>query len=119
RALYGWLVAPYAEALAREKVDTLVFVPDGALRAIPMAALLDGDTFLVERFALAVTPSLALTDPAPLRREGLQVLSAGLSQSVEGFPALAMVPRELEAIHELRGGKVLLDDSFGVKQVEE
>ena len=30
-----------------------------------------------------------------------------------------MVPRELEAIHALRGGKVLLDDAFDVKRVEE
>ena len=119
RELYGWLVAPYAEALVREKVDTLVFVPDGPLRSIPMAALHDGERFLSDRFALAVTPSLALTDPVPLRREGLQVLMAGLSQSVEGFPALAMVPRELEAIHALRGGKVLLDDAFDVQRVEE
>src|SRR5262249_62095481 len=40
--LYDWLIRPVEQDLAAAKVDTLVFVPDGPLRTIPMAALHDG-----------------------------------------------------------------------------
>jgi filamentous hemagglutinin family protein len=119
RSLYDALLAPYASDLEREGVDTLVFVPDGPLRTIPMAALHDGTRFLGERYALAVTPSLALTDPEPLGREGLEILLAGVSDAVDGFPALPGVPAELRAIQAMRGGRVLLDDAFDVERVEE
>jgi len=64
--LYGWLVAPYADELAAQNVDTLVFVPDAKLRTVPMAALHDGKSFLIERYALAITPGFSLIDPEPL-----------------------------------------------------
>ena len=62
RRLYDWLVRPLDQALKRNRVDTLVFVPDGALRLIPLAVLHDGKQFLIERYAVATSPALALTD---------------------------------------------------------
>src|SRR5437660_1109807 len=69
RQLYDWLIRPIAAELERQRVDTLVIVPDGALRTIPLAALHDGQQFLVARYALATTPGLTLTDPRPLARQ--------------------------------------------------
>ena len=40
--LYDWLIRPLENDLQAITVDTLVFVPDGPLRTIPMAALHDG-----------------------------------------------------------------------------
>ena len=45
--LYDWLIRPLEPDLSAFPIDTLVFVPDGALRTIPMAALHDGKQFLV------------------------------------------------------------------------
>jgi tetratricopeptide (TPR) repeat protein len=45
--LYTWLIRPLEADLAATAIDTLVFVPDGALRTIPMAALHDGEQFLI------------------------------------------------------------------------
>ena len=61
--------------------DTLVFVPDGALRTIPFAALRDRDTkrFLIEMHPVAMTPSLTLTDPRPVESARIRVLAAGIS----------------------------------------
>jgi CHAT domain-containing protein len=56
-------LGPYQKRLAEEQITTLVFVPDGPLRTIPMAGLLDGERFLVEQYALAVTPGLARLTP--------------------------------------------------------
>jgi len=66
--LYDWLIRPLEPALVESSIDTLVFVPDGPLRTIPVSALHDGKEYLISKFAVATTPSLTLTDPRPLRR---------------------------------------------------
>lgn len=113
RKLYDWLVRPYAAELKSAGVDTLVFVPDGELRTISMAALMDGNRFLLDDFAVAVSPALSLTDPQPLgRRREIQLLAAGLSESREDFAALPNVPAELDTIGRLYGGEQLRDENF-------
>ncbi len=99
-------------------MQTLVFVPDGALRLIPMAALHNGEQFLIQKYALATTPGLALTDPKPLRREKARPLALGLSESVQGFSALPYVTDELATIEALYGGKLLLNQEFLVSNME-
>ncbi len=115
QALYARLIAPVAPLLEGASVDTLVFVPDGLLRTIPLAALHDGQRFLMERFALATSPGLSLTDPRPIDRRRPKLLLAGLSQPREGFAALPAVRRELEEVGRSFGGRVLLDDDFRVE----
>jgi filamentous hemagglutinin family protein len=61
--LYDWLLRPLEPALSKDKINTLVFVPDGPLYSIPMAVLHDGHQFLIEKYALAITPSLTITQP--------------------------------------------------------
>jgi CHAT domain-containing protein len=117
--LYDWLVRPYAEDLAEEGVDTLIFVPDGPLRTIPMAALNDGTAFLAEHYALAVTPTLSLLAPAPLTPLDARILLAGVSQSVQGFAPLPEVPAELAGVQALYGGEILLDEEFRLSRLEE
>jgi len=112
RSLYRWLVEPYLTELERQGIQTLVFVPGSRLRTIPLAALHDGENFLIEHFALAVTPGLSLVDPRPLEREGARILLAGVSEAVQDFEALPVVPRELEEIREVFGGEILQDEAF-------
>ena len=59
---------PIRELLTENQIDTLVVVPDGALRTIPFAALHDGEHFLIQNYALAVTPGLSLVEAAPDRK---------------------------------------------------
>jgi len=112
RQLYDWLVRPYAERLEEEGIDTLVFAPDGPLRSIPMAVLMNGDRHLIDQYAVATTQSLSLVDPRPLERRRRRVLLAGVSDSVQGFMALPSVDEELEAVHERYGGTLLLNEDF-------
>ena len=116
--LYDWLIRPLEPDLAAAAVNTLVFVPDGPLRTIPMAALHDGKKFLISKYAVATTPGLNLTDPRPIKRENITLLSAGLTESVQGFPPLPNVSGELKAIQGLYGGDILLNKDFQVAALE-
>ena len=87
-------------------------VPDTALRAVPVAALHDGKDFLITHYAVAMTPSLRLTDPRPIKRENISVLLNGLTESVQGFPPLVFVDSELDSIQNLYGGKVYQDTGY-------
>ena len=104
KTLYGWLIEPIEPLWANVGIDTLVIVPDGALRTIPLAALHDGTQFLIKKYAVATTPGVTLTDPRPLDRKSIKLFSVGITEAVQDFPALPHVARELETIHRLFGG---------------
>ena len=114
--LHRWLVAPYQARLAEKGIDTLVFVPGGSLRTIPFGALSDGERFLLENYAVAVTPGLSLVDPRSLDARSGRFLLAGLSVGGtfggKQFEALPKVSEEIGAIRKLYGGDVLLDAGF-------
>jgi len=116
--LYNWLIRPLEADLAAMKVDTIVFVPDGALRTVPMAALHDGNQFLINRYPIAITPSMTLADPKPVRREGAKLLSLGITDAVQGFPGLPYVSDELSTIKSLYSGEQLLNAQFRLSNLE-
>lgn len=116
--LYDRLIRPISEQLASRGTETIVFVPDGALRTIPLGALHDGNDFLIRRFALATTPGLKLTEPRPLPARTMNVLLNGLTLPVQGFSSLPNVDNELNAIERLFGGKQLRDREYLLKNVE-
>ncbi|MEO8626657.1 MAG: CHAT domain-containing protein [Betaproteobacteria bacterium] len=118
QTLYRWLIRPIEADLAAAKIDTLVFVPDGPLRTIPMAALHDGKQFLVAKYALAITPGLDLTDPRPVRRERIKMLAVGVSESVQGFAPLPRVAAELAALHTMFNSTTLVDRDFVMANLE-
>jgi len=119
KKLHEWLIQPIEPLWADVGIDTLVIVPDGALRTIPLAALHDGTQFLIKKYAIATTPGVTLTDPRPLDRKGIKILSVGITEAVQDFPALPHVSREVETIHQLYGGTILLNKQFMMSRVEE
>lgn len=116
--LYEWLIRPFEQDLA--EIKTLVFVNDGPLRSVPMAALHDGQRFLIEKFAVATTPSLTLTDPERIARPtALSALLMGVSEpsAVAGrtFAALPAVDEELATVAEqFPNSEVLLNQEFSL-----
>lgn len=117
--LYGWLIRPLQGELDNQQIDTLVIVPDGPLRTIPLAALHDGQSFLIGRYAIATTPGLTLTDLRPIQRQKITPLLNGLTEAVQGFPPLEYVRRELTTIHAVYGGKVLENEDFRLLGVQQ
>jgi CHAT domain-containing protein len=119
--LYSWLLQPAEAQLTKSKVKTLVFVLDGSLRNIPMAALYDGKQYLVEKYAVALSPGLQLLDPKPLPQGQLKALTAGLSVVPANYPypPLPAVKAELNSIQKA-GVSIseLLDQKFTSKSLE-
>jgi len=126
QALYDWLVRPFETALAAAQVETLVFVQDDILRSVPMSALHDGNQFLIQRYAIAYTPSLQLTSLNPLESRGLRALAVGLTttspvDSDAGFFApLSNVDAEILAIKtELPDSVTLTGTEFRLQNLEQ
>ncbi len=117
--LYDWIIRPLEPELARRKPDTLVFVSTGSLRGVPLGALRDAQNgeYLIERYAIAVAPGLTLTAPRALPGT-VPALKAGLSEAVQGYPALVSVLDELAAVDRLYPGPTLLNQQFVEKQLE-
>ncbi|MFN6496720.1 MAG: CHAT domain-containing protein [Nostoc sp. DedQUE01] len=110
--VYDWLIRPVEAELAQSQVKTLVFILDGALRNVPIAALYDGNNYLVEKYSIALTPGLELLGPRPLRQSKLKTLAAGLTEARHGFSSLPNVSDELKTIESEVPSEVLLNQTF-------
>ncbi|MEM8637609.1 MAG: CHAT domain-containing protein [Cyanobacteria bacterium P01_G01_bin.54] len=95
--LHTWLIEPLQDELAGYEVDTLLFAMSAGLRALPLAALHDGEQFLVEQYSLGQIPSVSLTDGRYRSLQNAPVVAMGASQFQEHHP-LPAVPMELTSI---------------------
>ena len=108
KQLYDWLIKPLETDLEnlnqqnQHQIKTLVFVLDGSLRNIPPTALYTGKQYLIEKYAIVVTPGLHLINPKPLLRKNIRAILAGAANApsfeTEGFSPIDHVAVELEAI---------------------
>ena len=110
--VYDWTIKPVEAKLQAQDIDTLVFVLDGSLRNLPMAALYDGEKYLIEKYNVALTPGLQLLDPTALKKQKLEAVVAGVSESNQGFSALPGVKTEVKEIARTFPSQLLLDRDF-------
>ena len=96
--LYRILVAPVASDLKGARAQTLMWSLDGVLRYLPVAALHDGEAYLVERYRhVMFTPaSQARLKDAP--QTTWKGLGLGVSKAHGEFVALPGVVEELQGI---------------------
>jgi len=118
RDLYTLLIEPLEERLAQRKVTTLIIVPDGPLRTVPFAAIHDGKRFLAERFALATTPGLAMTNVRALGSERIVGIVEGLTVARHGFSALPAVSEELDRTAVALSATAVRDEAFTRARLE-
>jgi CHAT domain-containing protein len=119
RNLYTWLIAPLEEELQRQEITTIVFIPGGVLRSIPVSALHDGEKFLIEKYAVATTIGLDLTRPHRFKRKNVEVLLNGLTEPVQDQVPLPYVGIELDNIRKLYpSSKMLKDETYTLADVK-
>jgi len=129
--LYAALIAPVDPWLKPLEADqaqghtpTLLWSLDGVLRYVPVAALYDGQRYMVERFNNVLFTPHSYGQMSASPHDGatsLRVLAMGLSKSYGGMPPLPGVMQELDAIardasvpqsHGPLEGKLLPNDEF-------
>ncbi|MEQ8466271.1 CHAT domain-containing protein [Coleofasciculus sp. E1-EBD-02] len=112
--LYQWLIEPLATELDALNIDTLIFSMDAGLRTLPLAALHDGQQFLIEAYSLGLIPSVSLTDTRYQSLKNATILAMGASEFPDStLSPLPAVPIELSTIlAEFGQGKLLLNDQF-------
>ncbi len=118
--LYQWLIAPIALELEAEQIDTLAFSMDAGLRTLPIAALHDGEKFLVENYRLGLIPSVNLIDMRYQDIRNFPVLAMGASIfSKSNLSNLPAVPLELEMITQtLEKGSSFLNEEFTLENLK-
>ncbi len=107
QVLHEVMIAPIADLLKQAEAKLLMVSLDRTLRYVPVAALHDGKSWLIEKYGLAMYTAAAGTslDKPPVaewRVAGLGVSSGGV---VEGLPftELPAVPEELTGIVRQEG----------------
>ena len=79
--LYQWLIQPIEADLLAAEAETIIYATDGQLRYIPLAALHDGDRWLIQRFAINYITAASLTDFSDRQPDSasLHILAAAFS----------------------------------------
>ncbi|MFE1747748.1 CHAT domain-containing protein [Coleofasciculus sp. H7-2] len=118
--VYSWLIQPAETELTKSNIATLVFVLDGSLRNLPMAALYDGKQYLIEKYNIVVAPGLQIVASrvgnAPLSQllaqKRTKILAGGITEARQGFSALPGVVSEVSQIASEVPSKVFLNQNF-------
>lgn len=116
--LYNLLIRPMEEVLAKFKPSTLLFVNDGVLRNVPMAALHDGQQFLVEKYAVAATLSVNFTSHEK-NQQNQPGLVFGLTTKIPPFASLPFVDTETKIVHNILGGSKFLNEDFTLNKLKD
>ncbi|MCM1984806.1 CHAT domain-containing protein [Lyngbya confervoides] len=126
--LYDWIIAPFQDDyLEPNQIDSLLFCLGNGLRGLPLAALRNESSYLIEQYSVTSIPAFNLiqTQYRPIRRG--EILAAGASQ-FQSLAPLPAVPTELERVQsQLRNspissqiwqGRSLLNQRFTLSNVE-
>ena len=119
QTLYNWIMRPIDNDLQAAKIKTVVFVMDGPLRAIPIAALHDGKDFLVQKYAIATVPSMGMVNLQLRDRRRNSILAMGITEMMQGLSALPGVELEVTAItSQVLQGDAFLNQSFTIENLK-
>ena len=106
---YEILLRPFESELEEINPETIVFVHDGILRNLPMAALYDGEKFLAQKWPSVSSLGLNFkgdTEPAS------SAVAFGLGVARGNWSELPYASEEIEEVVELVGGEKFLNDEF-------
>jgi CHAT domain-containing protein len=120
KQLYDWMIKPLEVDLQANKIDTLIFSMDSELRSIPIAALYDGEQFLIEKYSVGIIPSFNLTDTRYVPIVKSDILAVGISQSTEDQDPLPSVPLEIDVVSKQIWGsqtQTLLNEESTIEKI--
>ncbi|WP_051188847.1 CHAT domain-containing protein [[Leptolyngbya] sp. PCC 7376] len=124
--LHQYLIEPFEAQLKDFGIENIIYAPDGALRYIPLAALYDGEKWLIEKYRTTNITALSLTSFADKPKKVVDILGAAFPDtkqtiSVEtavstrefGFGGLPAATQEIEGIASVFPVEKRLAGDFG------
>ncbi|MEM9926024.1 MAG: CHAT domain-containing protein [Cyanobacteria bacterium P01_D01_bin.50] len=115
--LYQWMVKPLEDELTKREINNLLFITDEKLRSIPLAALHDGEKFLVQKYSVGFTPSLSLTKTEYKDVRNSHILAMGASEFENNNP-LPAVKEEISAISNIWESESYLNEDFTLPKLK-
>jgi len=92
KSLYSLLFRPLESDLKTEEPTTILFINDGILRNVPMAALHDGSEFLIQKYAIVNSLGLNFSLKSVASSSNLNPLIFGITEAVPPFNPGSSVP---------------------------
>ncbi|NEQ85400.1 MAG: CHAT domain-containing protein, partial [Moorea sp. SIO2I5] len=116
--LYQLLIKPLQKTLDEQNINNLVFVMDKSLQSLPLAALHDGKSFIVEKYSVGLVPSLSLTDTHYTDVRNAPVLAMGTAK-FDQHRDLPYVPKLIQHLVDTWSAKALENDNFTVANLQD
>jgi CHAT domain-containing protein len=117
--LYKILIGGMADDLRQAKAKTLMWSLDGALRYVPLAALYNGQQYLIEQYRVSVMTLASNTRLKDVPDAEWKAAGFGVTKGFEDASALPSVSAELAGIITTKPGdggvltgEIQLDDQF-------
>ncbi|NJR53578.1 MAG: CHAT domain-containing protein [Acaryochloris sp. CRU_2_0] len=85
--LYTWLIKPLEADLKQANAQTIIYAPDGQLRYIPLAALYDGNQWLVERLRVNNITAASFTEFTTQPTPQPKILAGAFVKGTYNVPA--------------------------------
>lgn len=126
--IYDWIIRPIEADLQNSGTKNLVFVLDGRLQTIPIAALYDKKKkeYMIQKgYDIALSPGLELLPPKSLNRGELPAIVGGITKETKlldatTFSQLLGVKEELEEISkQLSVTRPYLNEDFNSEKIEQ
>ncbi len=126
--LYQWLIQPIENDLKQAHIQTIIYAPDGQLRYIPLAALFDGNQWLVQRFQINNITATSLTNLDHQPPQTMNILAGAFGRKdttvklgdqefhFAGLPAAITEVENLGAI--VPSTRTFVDTAFGLKAIK-
>ncbi len=121
KKLYEWLIKPLERDLARANAKTILYAPYAQLRYVPLAALYDGDQWLIEKFRINNITAASLQDFSSKPQLERSILAGAVTKGTSfkigdrsfNFAGLPYARKEVEALSEIIPNSLqLLDGDF-------
>jgi CHAT domain-containing protein/Tfp pilus assembly protein PilF len=107
KKLYDLLIAPLAEDLKQLGTENIIYAPDGQLRYVPLAALYDGEQWLIENYNINNITAVSLTNFSDKPSGELSILAGAFTDAKSSvavgtrnftFEALPYAKSEVETL---------------------
>ena len=124
--LYQWIIEPLEEdVLLPEKIDNILFCLGKGVRALPLAALHDGERFAIEKYSMSRIPGFNLITPTYKSLKTPVVLAMGASDFTDNEPLpgvsleLQNIVDRLEVQSMVADDQVFLNQDFTLPNMEQ